>query len=156
MSEHELDGFDMKPTVLEREWLITVDTPAGGTSPVLDALGEQLPLVQGPYDNCVFVREQGYQRFRALEGSHAGAEGAIQQTPAQQIVFSLPPDRELLSRAFDVIFSVHVNEEPTIRVEEVWGSRSKLLDDKDNPNRYWNRPDAESLHGNAVGGDAVG
>jgi hypothetical protein len=29
-------------------------------------------------------------------------------------------------------------------------SRSKFLDDKDNPNRYWNRPDAEQLHGEAV------
>lgn len=151
MSEHELDGFDMKPTVLEREWLVTVDTPAGGVPPVVEALGKQLPLVQGPYDNCMFVRERGYQRFRALQGSHAGAEGTIQQTPAQQIVFSLPPDRDLLCRAFDVIFSVHVNEEPTIRVEEVWGSRSKRLDDEDNPNRYWNRPDAEGLHGDAVG-----
>lgn len=151
MAKHQLDGLDMTPAALEREWLVTVDTPTGGVPPVLDALGKQLPLVQGPYDNCLFVRESGYQRFRALEGSHAGAEGTIQQTPAQQIVFSLPPDEDVLRKAFDVIFSVHVNEEPTIRVEEVWGSRSKLLDDKDNPNRYWNRPDAANLHGDAVG-----
>ena len=150
MTKHELDHFDMTPATLEREWLVTIDTPTGGVPPVLNALGKELPLVQGPYDNCLFVRENGYQRFRALEGSHAGAEGTIQQTPAQQIVFSLPPDRALLAKAFDVIFAVHVNEEPTIRVEEVWGSRSKLLDDKDNPNRYWNRPDADKLHGNAV------
>ena len=150
-AKHELDGFDMTPATLEREWVVTVDTPTGGVEPVLEALGRELPLVQGPYDNCLFVRETGYQRFRALEGSHAGAEGTVQQTPACQIVFSLPPDRELLSKAFDVIFSVHVNEEPTIRVEEAWGCRSKLLDDKDNPNRYWNRPDATSLHGKAVG-----
>ncbi len=148
---HELDKLDMNPATLEREWLVTVDTPEGGVDIVLEALGRELPLVQGPYDNCLFVCEKGYQRFRALEGSHAGAEGTIHQTLAQQIVFSLPPDRDLVSKAFDVIFSVHVNEEPTIRVEEVWGSRSKLLDDKDNPNRYWNRPDAERLHGNAVG-----
>lgn len=148
---HELDGFDMTPASLEREWVVTVDTPNGGVEPVLEALGKELPLVQGPYDNCMYVRENGYQRFRALEGSHAGAEGTVQQTPASQIVFSLPPDRDLLSKAFDVIFAVHVNEEPTIRVEEVWGCRSKLLDDKDNPNRYWNRPDADSLHGDSVG-----
>ena len=85
-----------------------------------------------------------------MEGSHAGAEGTIQMTAAQQIVFSLPCKPELLSKAFDVIFAVHVNEEPTIRVEEVWGSRSKLLDDKDNPNRYWNRPDAKQLHGDSI------
>lgn len=150
MTKHDLDGFDMTSATLEREWVVTIDTPTGGVAPVLDALGSQLPLVQGPYDNCMFIRENGYQRFRALEGSHAGAEGTVQQTPAQQIVFALPPDRELLAKAFDVIFSVHVNEEPTIRVEEVWGSRSKLLNDKDNPNRYWNRPDADKLHGDAV------
>ena len=150
-SKHELDGFEMNPASLEREWIVTVDTPNGGVEMVLEALGRELPLVQGPYDNCMFVREKGYQRFRALEGSHAGAEGTVQQTPASQIVFSLPPDRDLLSKAFDVIFAVHVNEEPTIRVVESWGCRSKLLDDKDNPNRYWNRPDADSLHGKAVG-----
>jgi hypothetical protein len=102
------------------------------------------------YDNCMFVREAGCQRFRALEGSHAGAEGTIQSTAAQQIVFSLPCDPELLRKTFDVIFASHVNEEPSIRVEEVWGNRSKLLDDRDNPNRYWNRPDAEKLHGDSV------
>ena len=148
--EHELDGFDMPPASLEREWVVTIDTPTGGVEPVLEALGRELPLVQGPYDNCMYVRENGFQRFRALEGSHAGAEGTIQKTPASQIVFSIAPDQTLLSKAFDVIFAVHVNEEPTIRVEEVWGSRSKFLDDKDNPNRYWNRSDAEQLHGKAV------
>lgn len=56
-------------------------------------------------------------------------------------------DRSLLSKALDIIFAIHVNEERTIRVEEVWGSRSKNLKNKDNPNLYWNRPDAESLQG---------
>ena len=148
---HALDGFDMAPASLAREWVVTVDTPVGGVEAVTAALGAELPLVQGPYDNCLYVRDGGYQRFRALEGSHAGAEGTVQQTPASQIVFSLPPDPALLRKAFEVIFAVHVNEEPTIRVAEVWGSRSKLLDDKDNPNRYWNRADAAELHGGAVG-----
>lgn len=149
-NQHILDGFDMTPAVLEREWVVTIDTPVGGVEAVVAALGNELPLTQGPYDNCMFVREAGYQRFRALEGSHAGAEGTIQKTAAQQIVISLSCDPELLRKAFAVIFASHVNEEPTIRVEEVWGSRSKLLDDKDNPNRYWNRPDAEQLHGGSV------
>lgn len=147
---HELDDFDMIPAILQREWVVTIDTPVGGVDAVVKALGSALPLMQGPYDNCMFVREAGYQTFRALEGSHAGAEGTVQKTAAQQIVFSLPCDAKLLSKAFEVIFAVHVNEEPTIRVEEAWGCRSKLLDDKDNPNRYWNRPDASDLHGDSI------
>ena len=149
--KHELDGFDMAPATLEREWVITVDTPIGGVEPVAEAVGRDLPLIQGPYDNCLYVRHSGFQRLRALDGSHAGAEGTVQETPSAQIVFSIPPDPALLGRAFEVVLAAHVNEEPTIRVAEVWGSRSKLLDDKDNPNRYWNRPDAAALHGKAVG-----
>lgn len=150
-AKHDLDGFDMPPATLESEWVITIDTPTGGVAPVLAALERDFSIVQGPYDCCTYVRDYGYQRFRALAGSHAGAEGTVQQTPASQIVFSIPRDRKLLSKAFEIIFAVHVNEEPTIRVEEAWGCRSKLLDDKDNPNRYWNRPDAETLHGESVG-----
>ena len=147
----DLDKFDMSPATLESELVITIDTPTGGVGSVLKALELHMSIVQGPYDCCTYVRENGYQRFRALEGSHAGAEGTVQQTPASQIVFSIPRDRELLSKAFEIIFAAHVNEEPTIRVTEAWGCRSKLLDDKDNPNRYWNRPDAEALHGKSVG-----
>lgn len=149
--KHVLDGLDMQPATLRREWVVTIDTPTKGVSGVLKALEENLSIVQGPYDCCAFVQANGYQRFRALEGSHAGAEGTVQETPASQIVFSIPPDKTLLSRAFEVIFNAHVNEEPTIRVAEVWGSRSKLIDDKDNPNRYWNRPDADAIHGKSVG-----
>ena len=147
MTDNSLDGFDMNPATLELEWVVTIDTPTAGVNQVAAALGEHLPLVQGPYDNCLFVREAGYQRFRALAGSHAGDEGTIQRTAASQIEFSIPPDLELLGRVFDVVFSAHVNEEPTIRVHTAFGSRSKLLDDRDNPNRYWNRPDAAQLHG---------
>ena len=146
----DLDGFDMQPATLAAEWVITIDTPEGGAAQILAALEKQLSITQGPYDCCSYVRENGYQRFRALEGSHAGAEGTVQQTRAVQVIFSIPQDRVLLTKVFDVIFAVHVNEEPTIRVTQAWGCRSKLLDDKDNPNRYWNRPDAAALHGDAV------
>ena len=150
LDKHQLDHFVMKPASLEKEWVITIDTPMAGVDVVTKALGEQLPLIQGPYDHCLYVREGGYQMFRALEGSHAGAEGTVQKTKAAQIIISILPDLELLHKTFEVIFAVHVNEEPTIRVTEEWGSRSKLLDDKDNPNRYWNRSDADELHGESV------
>ena len=144
-----LDGLDLAPAHLEHEWVITIDTPVAGVEPLLAALGEGLPLRQGPYDNCLYVREGGFQQFRALEGSHAGDEGTIQRTAAAQVVFSMPADVDMLRTAFEVIFAAHVNEEPTIRVTEALGSRSKLLD-ADNPNRYWNQPNADEIHGDAI------
>lgn len=154
INNHRLDGMDMAPTILELEWVVTIDTPTAGVDQVAAALGGHVPLVQGPYDNCLYVRDGGYQQFRALAGSHAGDEGTLQRTAASQIEFSIPPDLQLLDRVFNVVFAAHVNEEPTIRVQEAFGSRSKLLDDRDNPNRYWNRPDADQLHGAATGTDA--
>ncbi len=62
----KLDGFDMIPAVLEREWVITIDTPVGGVEPVVKALGNELPLIQGPYDNCLFIL--GSEDF--IEGKH--------------------------------------------------------------------------------------
>ena len=149
----DLHGLDTGPAILEREWVITIDTPTAGVEQLTAALGKRIPLLQGPYDNCLYVRESGYQQFRALEGSHAGAEGTVQRTPASQVEFAIPPDQELLQQVFEVVFGAHVNEEPTIRVSEALGSRSKLLDDADNPNRYWNRTDADEIHGEAIDTD---
>ena len=150
MKPMKLDKVALGPARLERELQITIQTPCGGLDNLLTALGRELPLKQGAYDNCLYVRRAGSQRFRALEGSHAGAEKTIQTTDAAEIVFSIPFDEKLLSRVFEVIFENHVNEEPTVRVQELWGSRSRYLDDKNNPNRYWNRPDAKQIHGTAT------
>ena len=144
---HELDGFDMTPARLEREWQVRIQTPLPGVAAVVEALSREIPLRQGAYDKCLYVTGAGQQQFEALAGSHAGAEGTVQATAATEITFSIPPDRALLERVFATVFAVHVNEEPTIHVQELWGCRSKYLDDKDNPNRYWNRSDAAEIHG---------
>ncbi|MGI9311717.1 MAG: hypothetical protein ACR2P7_09360 [bacterium] len=147
MKQSKLEDMNMTPAYLQREWQITIQTPAGGLDNLLGALGRDIPLRQGAYDNCLYVRNAGRQRFRALDGSHAGAEGTVQTTDAAEVVFSIAVDEALLNRVFETIFANHVNEEPTVRIQEVWGCRSKYLDDKDNPNRYWNRPDAKQIHG---------
>ena len=147
MKSNKLDDVNMGSAYLELEWQITIQTPHGGLDNLLTAIGRDLPLKQGAYDNCLYVRKAGSQRFRALAGSHAGAEGTIQTTDAAEVVFSIPTDEALLQQVLAVVFANHVNEEPTIRVQELWGCRSKYLDDKDNPNRYWNRPDAKQIHG---------
>ena len=144
---HILNELDLGPAFLQPEWRLTIQCPTAGVEVLKKALGRDLPLRQGAYDNCLYVRENGYQQFRALEGSHAGYEGTIQTTKASEIVFTIAADPETLKLAFEIIFTCGVQEDPTVSVEEVWGSRSKYLDDKDNPNRYWNRPDADEIHG---------
>ena len=101
---HRLDDFQMTPASLEREWLIRVQTPTAGLAGLLEALGRDVPLRQGHYDQCVFVTAEGFQRFRALEGSHAGAEGTVQSTEATEISFSIPTDPALLNRVFETLF----------------------------------------------------
>lgn len=150
MAGKSLHHADMRVAMLAAEWLVTIDTPTGGVDAILQGLAEDLSLTQGPYDCCSYTHGSGVQRFRCLEGSHAGDEGTIQQTVASQVVVSIPQEMDLLQRLFDSVFRHHVNEEPTIRVQEAFGSRSKFLDDKDNPNRYWNRADKNTLHGQSV------
>ena len=150
----DTDRINMPATTLERELVIVIDTPTAGVDQVIEALGTAIPLVHGNYDQCVYVREGGYQQFLARAGSHAGEEATLQRTAAAQIEFSIVRDEALLRRVFDVVFAAHVNEEPTIRVYEAFGSRSKLLDDRHNPNRYWNRPDADQLHGTVIEANA--
>ncbi|MDH3669780.1 MAG: hypothetical protein OES46_01280 [Gammaproteobacteria bacterium] len=149
-NRHSLDSFETESTQLAREWLVKIQTPIDGVDPVIDALNEKISLKQGAYDKCLYITAPGYQRFHALEGSHAGLEDTMQNTSAVEITFSIPPNSEILDKVFDTVFAVHCNEEPTIHIQEIWGSRSKYIDDKDNPNRYWNRADAEKIHGSST------
>lgn len=149
MNGHCLASFETEYASLAPEWVIRIQTPVDGVDAVIDALtqAEEIPLKQGAYDKCLYVTAAGFQRFRALEGSHAGVEDGIRNTSAVEITFSIPPDPVMLRNLFETVFTVHCNEEPTVHVQEIWGSRSKYIDDKDNPNRYWNRPDADKIHG---------
>lgn len=144
---HKLDSLEIDLTKLVRQWRITIQCPLAGVETLTEALSRELDLRQGAYDHCVYIRGEGKQQFRALEGSHAGNEGTLQSTQSEEIVFSMLPDTTVLKKMFQVVFEHGVQEEPTIYIDEIWSSQSKYLDDKDNPNRYWNRPDANEIHG---------
>ncbi|MDH3715597.1 MAG: hypothetical protein OET44_17315 [Gammaproteobacteria bacterium] len=150
VKQNSLDRFGSRSAYLTREWLVAIQTPVDGVKPLTDALSEHLPITQGHFDKCLYVTGPGQQRFHALAGSHAGFEDPVQSTAAAEITFSIPQDAELLDRVFETVFDVHCNEEPTIRILETWGSRFDHLDDRRNPNRYWNRADADTLHGQPV------
>jgi hypothetical protein len=57
---------------------------------------------------------------------------------AASISFELPDDDRLLADVIEAIYQVHSYQEPVIRVQDMLASRTKGLDDKDNPHRWWN------------------
>jgi hypothetical protein len=145
-----LAEMNLKDALLEKEWVVTIQTPLQGKAPLLDALRQGVDLIQGYYDCCLHVSPPGEQQFRALAGSHAGAEHTIQSVPVVDITISIAPDKQLLEQTLALILENHVHEEPTIRITECWATRSKYTTDTSNPNRYWNRPDAQDIHGTVI------
>ncbi len=143
----ELDELDLGNTCLRRELKITIQCPDGGIDLLYKMLGKKLQLKQGAYEHCLYIRKNGVQTFRALAGSHAGDEGTTQITRSTEIVLTIPNSMHTLKKVFETIFHYGVQEDPTVHVEEVWISHSNYLEDRNNPNRYWNRSDAVEVHG---------
>lgn len=72
-------------------------------------------------------------------GAAAGFEAEVRLRPdIIEISFELDDDDDLVSDVIEAIFYIHSYEEPVIRVAHIVSSRSKGLDDKANPNRWWN------------------
>ncbi len=145
-----LTEMNLKDALLKKEWVITIQTPTLGHDILLDALRQSVDLKQGHYECCLHVSPEGEQQFRALAGSHAGAEDTIQSVPVVDITVSIAPDRRLLEQTLAIILENHVHEDPTIRITECWATRSRYTGDTGNPNKYWNRPDAQKIHGTAI------
>lgn len=143
-------AIDMDFARIVQEWTITIQTPVLGSQALLTAIRDQIDLVHGHYACCLHVSAAGEQQFRALDGSHAGPEETIQSVSVVDITLSIPASSEALQSALKVIFDNHVHEDPTIRISECWATRSTYSGDPDNPNKYWNRDDADEIHGKAL------
>ena len=132
---------------LQPEWVVNIEVPFKAIDEFTKKLGEQIPLIQGNYSHCMYVRDNGRCRFKGNEGAHGGAEATIQEVPSSEVIISIPQDYEFLKRVLNVINKYHVHEEPTVRITEACGLRSLYNSDSKNPNKYWNRGDKEEIHG---------
>ncbi|WP_374655999.1 hypothetical protein [Dongia sp.] len=120
--------------------LVTVLTPPEDAEYLLKIVTGLTPLVMGRYDSNAFQGAGGIEFYRPLEGAAAGPETAVRARPGMvELTFELPEDPRLLSRVVETIFQHHAYQEPNIRVAPILSSRSKGLDDKANPRRWWNR-----------------
>ena len=134
-----VQSIETKSVRMERLILVTVQMPAEDVDRIMDEVVKAAPLVMGKYDSNAFQSAAGIERYRPLEGAAAGAEKEVRKRPGVvEVSFELADDQPLLECVIESIFQVHSYEEPVIRVQSILASRSKGLDDSDNPNRWWN------------------
>jgi hypothetical protein len=134
------EGFETDAVRMVPMFLLTLQAPTEDVDRIMEKVVGIVPLAMGKYDSNAYQSGEGIERYRPLEGAAAGPETDLRKRPGVVAVsFELPLDRSLLERVVDAIFQAHSYEEPVIRVETVLSSRSKGLDDRSNPNRWWNR-----------------
>jgi hypothetical protein len=133
------NGFETKAVRMEPMLLLTLQAPADDVDRIMAAVTRIAPLAMGKYDSNAYQSGGGIEWYRPLEGAVAGAETEVRKRPGTvELSFELPPDQELVERILEAIFQTHSYQEPVIRLQNIMSSRSKGLDDRDNPNRWWN------------------
>ena len=143
----DLNSFADKESFFEEQFVVSIQTPTRSVDEFAKVLGDNIELIQGNYSHCMYIRSNGYCRFKGNDGSHSGAETAVQEVPSAEIIIAIPHEVEALRKLVLIINKYHVHEEPTMHVSSVFGLRSKYCSDSDNPNKYWNRKDAKEIHG---------
>lgn len=124
---------------LRQMYLVTFQAPVEDVDRVMREVTKIVPLRMGNYDNNAYQSGTGVERYRPLEGAAAGPETETRRRPGVvEISFEIEHDDELAQQVVEAIFQSHSYQEPVIRVQAVLTSRSKGLDDSQNPNRWWN------------------
>jgi hypothetical protein len=133
-------GFETTSVRMERLLEMRVFAPEEDANRIMEHVCQVIPLTQGDkYDSNAYQSAAGVERYRPLEGAAAGAEMEVRKRPGVvELSFELPDDQALLDRVVETVFQVHSYQEPVIKVQPVLVSRSKGLDDSDNPHRWWN------------------
>ncbi len=133
-------GFETTSVRMERLLEMRVFAPEEDANRIMEHVCQVTPLAQGDkYDSNAYQSAAGVERYRPLDGAAAGAETEVRKRPGVvELSFELPDDQALLDRVVETVFQVHSYQEPVIKVQPVLVSRSKGLDDSDNPHRWWN------------------
>jgi hypothetical protein len=131
--------FDTHSVRMEPQFLVSIQAPIEDMDRLAAAITEIDPLLLGKYDQNTYETSAGQERYRPLDGAAAGPESKVRKRPGVSCIsFQITEDKELLSKIVERIFEVHSYQEPVIIVQSVLASRSKGLDDQNNPHRWWN------------------
>ena len=132
-------SFETKSVRMERMVLLVLQAPTDDVDRIMEAVVKVVPLTMGKYDSNAYQSGAGIERYRPLEGAAAGPETELRKRPGTvEVTFELPEDQNVIGQVIEVIFQTHSYQEPVIRLQNILASRSKVLDDSKNPNRWWN------------------
>lgn len=120
-------------------WLVWVELADRDDARIREAVTAAIGLEYGPYEGVAFESGPGFQFFKPKEGSKLGSSHETVQMPARVLTFTVAGDEKLLAKAIEVVRHTHSYEEPVIIVHRAFASRADYSDDRDNPNRWWNR-----------------
>jgi len=121
---------------------VVVQVPQQDAARVLDAVLEQDALVYGDYDRVAFVTCPGVQQFRSLSGGRNSATEEAVTVPCVELSFFTDAEATRLELIISMIYHAHPYEEPVVHVMAAARALHLRGVDEDNPNRFWNRPDA--------------
>lgn len=134
-----MEPFETKSVRMERVFSLRLLAPEEDVDRIMEHVCKIAPLRQGAYDSNAWVSAPGVERYRPLDGAAAGAESDVRLRPGvTEISFEIPHDHALLEAVIEKIYEVHSYQEMTLKVHEMLVSRTKGLDDKANPHRWWN------------------
>ena len=132
-------AFETKSIRMERLYTVRMLAPVEDVDRIMEHVCRITPLRHCAYDCNAWQSASGIEHYRPLEGAVAGAETEVRKRPGVvEVSFELPCDQALLERVIETIYDVHSYQEQTIKVQEVLVSRTRGLDDKANPHRWWN------------------
>jgi hypothetical protein len=123
----------------ESVWGVRVELATRDDARVREAVKAAVGLRYGDYEGVAFESATGMQFFRPLAGSAAGNIERSIEMPARILSFNVPRDPAILAAAVEAVRHSHSYEEPVITVQEVLACRTDASDQRDNPNRWWNR-----------------
>ena len=134
----DLNG-ELKTCKFVASWLVWVELADRDDERVRQAVTDAVGLEYGPFEGVAFESGEGVQFFRPKKGSKLGDRSETVEKPARVLTFTVAGDTAMLARAVEAIRHAHSYEEPVIMVQQVWASRADLSEDRENPNRWWNR-----------------
>jgi hypothetical protein len=123
----------------EPVWVVRVELATRDDARVREAVTAAVGLRYGDYEGVAFESATGMQFFSPLAGSVVGDIDRTIEMPARVLSFSVPRDPAVLAAAVEAVRHSQSYEVPVITVQEVLACRADDSDQRDNPNRWWNR-----------------